>query len=109
MKKVIRDDYIFYIDSEKAESFYSNTPRVFDCLCEYLPDLTHFLASLGIDIEKPVKYDLNDTSVLSYVKFGSFTSKTGYELDFYDEGQYVSVVILERENIMNIQVFGIIL
>ena len=109
MKKVIRDDYTFNIDIEKTESFYSDAPRTFDCLSGYLPDLTHFLTSLGIDIEKPVKYDPNDTSDLLYRTFGSFTSKTGYELDFYGEGKFVSVVIFAGENIMNIEVFGIML
>lgn len=109
MKKVIRDDYTFDINIEKTESFYADAPQVFDCLSEYLPDLTYFLASLGIDIEKPVKYNKNDTSDLLYRTFGTFTSKTGYELDFYGEDKYVSVAISARENIMDIEVFGIML
>jgi hypothetical protein len=106
-KRIIWDDYTFYIDIDKAESFYSDAPQVFDCLSGYLPDLTRFLASLGIDIEKPLKYDLSDTSDLLYKTFGTFVSKTGYELDFYGEGKYVSVVIFSRENMMNVEVFGI--
>ncbi len=78
MKKIIVDDYIFDIDIEKTESSYSNAPRVFDCISEYLPELTHFLESLGIDIEKPVKYDPDDTYDLFYTTFGTFTTKTGY-------------------------------
>lgn len=116
MKKVIMDDYIFDIDIEKTESSYSDAPRVFNCLSEYLPELTHFLELLGIDIEKPVKYDPDEMHDLLYTTFGTFTSKTGYEIDFYGEDKYVSVVIFKNEtkykasvheDIINVEVFGI--
>jgi len=110
MKKIIRDDYVFDIDIEKTKSFYSEAPKVFDCLSKYLPELTHFIASLGIDIEKPVKYDLADTYDLLYTTFGTVSSKNGYELDFCGADKYVSVVVISaRENIIAIKVFGIML
>lgn len=109
MKKVIRDDYVFDIDIEKTKSFYSDAPKVFDCLSEYLPELTHFMALLGIDIEKPVKYDPNDKYDLLYKTFGTVASKNGYELDFYGEDKYVSVVVYACKNIITIEVFGITL
>lgn len=110
MKKIIRDNYIFDIDLRKSKSFYSNAPKVFDGISEYLPELTHFLVSLGIDIEKPVKYDPNDTYDLLYTTFGTVSCKDGYELDFYGEDKYVSVVVTDsRENIITLEVFGIIL
>lgn len=118
MKRVIRDDYVFDIDIEKAKSFYSDLPRVFNGLSEYLPELTRFMASLGIDIEKPVKYNPDDTYDLLYRTCGTFTTKTGYELDFFGEDKYVSVVPFENEtkhkrsgskDIINIAVFGIML
>lgn len=116
MKKVIIDDFVFDIDIEKTKRFYLDTPKVFDCLYEYLPELTHFMESLGIDIEKPVKYDMDDTHDLLYTTFGTVTTKTGYELDFYGEDKYVSVAIFKNEskykvsaheNIINVEVFGI--
>ncbi|PKM73705.1 MAG: hypothetical protein CVU91_01215 [Firmicutes bacterium HGW-Firmicutes-16] len=61
MEKVIWDDYVFSIDIKRAKGFYSDAPKVLDGLSEYLPELTCFIASLGIDIEKPVKYDPDDT------------------------------------------------
>lgn len=110
MKKVIRDDYVFEIDFEKTKMFYLDTPKVFDCLSGYLPELTHFMASLGINIEKPVKYNRSDTSDLLYRTFGTVSSKNGYELDFYGEDKYVSVVVIPaHENIISIEVFGITL
>ena len=118
VKRVIRDDYVFGIDIEKAKSFYFYLPRVFNGLSEYLPELTRFMTSLGIDIEKPVKYDPNDTYDLLYRTYGTFTTKTGYELDFFGKGKYVSVVPLENETkhkqsgskgTINVAVFGIIL
>ena len=110
MEKIIRDDYVFDIDIEKTKSFYSDAPKMFNCLSEYLPELTHFMALLGIDIEKPVKYDPNDTYDLLYTTFGTVASKNGYELDFYGEDKYVSVVVmLARKNIITIEVFGITL
>lgn len=108
MKKVIRDDYVFNIDIEKTKSLYSNMPIIFDGLSEYLPELTHFFVSLGIDIEKPVKYDLNDTYDLLYTTFGSVSSKNGYELDFHRKDKYVSVAVVSaHENIISLEVFGI--
>ena len=80
------DDYVFDIDIEKTKRFYFDTPKVFVCLSGYLPELTHFMASLGIDIEKPVKYNLSGTSDLLYRTFGTVSSKNGYELDFYRGG-----------------------
>ena len=107
MEKVIKDGYVFDIDMERTKNFYSYAPQVFNRLFEYLPELTHFLASLGIDIEKPLKYDLNNTYDLLYRTFGSCTSKEGYELDFYGENKYVSVVIYNREVFLEIEVLGI--
>ena len=52
MEKTIRDDYVFEIDIEITKSFYSNAPKVFNQLSGYLTELTHFMTSLGIDIEK---------------------------------------------------------
>lgn len=118
MKKVIIDEYVFDTDIEKTKRFYLDKPKVFDCLSGYLPELTHFMASLGIDIEKPVKHNLSDMSDLLYTTFGTFTTKTGYELDFYGENKYVSVVIFENEtkykvslheDIINVEVLGIML
>lgn len=116
IKKVIRDDYTFYIDIEKKQCIYTDAPRVFGGHSEYLPELINFLASLGIDIEKPVVYNLNDTYDLLYMAFGNFNTKTGYKLDFYSEDKYVSVVIFENKtkykqstpaNVINLEVFGI--
>jgi hypothetical protein len=108
MEKVIRDDYVFDIDIEKAKGFYSDAPKVFDGLTEYLPELTCFMASLGIDIEKPVKYDPNDAYDFLYTTFGTVTSKNGYELDFYGEDKYVSVAVISAcESVITIEVFGI--
>lgn len=107
MKTVTKDDYIFFIDTEKAESYYCATPKIIDRLAGYLPDLTQFLASLGIDIEKPVVYDLNDPSDLLYKTFGTFTYKDGYEIDFYGEDKMVSVVVYAREDIIEVVLFGV--
>jgi len=118
MKKVIRDDYVFDIDIEKAIRFYADSPKAFNGLSGYLPELTQFMASLGIDIEKPVKYDLSDTYDLLYKTFGTYTTIAGYELDFYGEEKYVSVVIFPNniksklsvpENIIYVEVFGVML
>ena len=85
-------------------------PIIFNGLSEYLPELTHFLSSLGIEIEKPVKYDPNDTYDLLYKTFGTVTSKNGYEIDFYGENKYVSVVVIsDPDNTIIIEVFGILL
>lgn len=105
MEKVIWDDYVFDINIEKTKGFYYDTPKVFGGLTEYLPELTCFMASLGIDIEKPVKYSPGD---FLYTTFGTVTSKNGYELDFYGEDKYVSVAVISAcEDVITIEVFGI--
>ncbi len=118
VKRVIRDDYVFDIDIEKAKSFYSDLPRVFNGLSEYLPELTRFMTLLGIDIEKPVKYAPNDMYDLLYRTYGTFTTETGYELDFLGEDIYVSVIPSKNEtkhkqsgskDIINVTVLGIML
>ncbi len=110
MKRVMRDDYVFEIDMEKANSFYSDKQKVFDGISDYLPELTQFLASLGIDIEKPMKYDLNDSTDLVYKTFGKVSSVNGYELDFYGEDIFISVVIIStHENIITFEIFGIMM
>jgi len=111
MEKVIIDNYVFDIDVEKTKRFYLDRPKVFDWLAGYLPELTHFMAMLGIDIEKPVKYNQDDVTDLLYKAFGVVSSKNGYELDFYGEDKFVSVVVFvpAHENIITIEVFGITL
>lgn len=108
MEKVIRDDYVFEIDIEKTEALYSHLPRISASLSGYLPELTQFFGSLGIDIEKPIKYKPGDTSDLLYRTYGTYTCGQGYEMDFYGKDKFVSVVVHARQRYVDVEVFGVL-
>jgi hypothetical protein len=64
---------------------------------------------IGICVDKPENGDLRDVSDFLYTTLGTVTSKNGYEFDFYGEYKFVSVVVISaRDNIIKLEVFGII-
>lgn len=111
LTQITRNDYIFEIDIDVTRTFYAESKKVFDGLSDYLPELTDFLSSLGIDMDKPVKYNrygTYETDDLVYQVFGKVTWREGYEIDFYGKDKYVSVVVSSKKdgNIF-LEVFGI--
>ena len=96
--KVIRDGYEFNLDLEKSKAFYRDRPIIFPGLSSYLPELTAFLNTLGIDIEKPVKYRYHDSSDLSYKVFGVVEAYGKYELNFHDENRFANISFYKKKD-----------
>lgn len=105
---ITKSGYIFNIDINATKSIYNHIPKEVFKISDYLPELTNFLFSLGIDINKPIKYNLNDSSDLVYIAVGKYTCEHGYEIDFYGDDKFVSTVFYMKEkNHIEIEVFGI--
>lgn len=60
-------------------------------MAEYLPELTEFFDMAGVDIRKPLNPEVGNR--LCYLAFGTATSQTGYELDFYGFEKFISIVL----------------
>lgn len=79
---------------------------------DYLPELTDFFSHIGVGIQKPYAFDKGDTTDLCYYAFGKAVPEKGheYEIDFYGENKFVSVVLVkgdtENERFV-VELFGV--
>ncbi|MCL2677880.1 MAG: hypothetical protein FWE85_02375 [Clostridiales bacterium] len=97
MKRIeFENDWVFDIDVESIKDYYGKQK---DCAdkqyIKRLPDsLKDFLAQFGIDYEKPC---VNNKDIgLTFYVYGTAYTTIGFELDFYGENQFASIVI-ERD------------
>ena len=72
-------DWKFNVDLQKTQSIYGNRVKSEIDAQSQVPELVNFLSELGIDIEKPDKYNL-DLSDVVYTFIGSAESETNYEI-----------------------------
>jgi len=103
--KIDKYDWEFDIDIQKTQLMYVNRLRSIIDSHVKIPELVNFLSELGIDIEKPDKYNSNFSDVL-YSCFGSAKSKTGYEIDMYGIEQFISIVVYNKNDTVILEVFG---
>lgn len=95
MKQIKFDDWTFDIDIDKTLAYYrmrsSLSEKTF--LKRFPESLKDFLTQCGVDYEKPCE-NRSETYNIYYV-YGTAHDDTGhgYELDFYDEDKYASIVI----------------
>lgn len=100
-----KDDWQFDIDIQKTQLMYfTRLKPIIDAQAQ-LPELANFLSELGIDIEKPDKYNSDFSDVL-YTCVGSAKSKTNYEIDMYGKEQFISIVIYNMNDTVILEVFG---
>nr|WP_326185359.1 hypothetical protein [uncultured Oscillibacter sp.] len=106
MRAILYEDYIFHTDAAANRQDYARRPAAPVALSGYLPELTAFLDTLGIDINKP-RPPFGDFSDLCYDIQGTFSTASGCELDFSAPGKYVSCVLFGKNGRITVEVFGI--
>lgn len=106
MTPILYKDSIIYTDPDANRRGYAQRPAAPVVLSDYLPELTAFLDTLGIDINRP-RPPFEDLSCLCYDIRGTFFSSTGYELDFSAPGKYVSCVLHGGNGRVTVEVFGV--
>ena len=111
MREVQHQGWLFTIDEERCTELYNSMDEKESKLRTYLPELTAFFDSVCVDITKPCDHG-NDPADLCFWSFGSAISEKGYELDFYGENKFVSVVVSNSVLIpgrIDFEVFGVLL
>lgn len=106
MQDILYKDYIFHTDVTANRRSYAQRPAAPISLAGYLPELTSFLDALGIDVNKP-RPPFDGFSDLCYDIQGTFSTSTGFELDFSAPGKYVSCVLYEEHGRITVEAFGI--
>ena len=82
METIDQYGYRFRIDRERTRAAYEKRPSAGNWLRGALPELSEFLAALGIDVERPDN-GAEDWSDLVYTVYGTFQAyEGGYEIDF---------------------------
>jgi hypothetical protein len=89
MKQVKYKDWVF--DIEKTQDYYKRKMILSDksLLSNYPESMKTFLAQCGIDCRKPCSI----SKAITYCVYGTARSNKGYELDFYDNHQFASIMI----------------
>ena len=103
--KINKYDWQFNIDIQKTQLMYCKRLKSRIDAQNQLPELVDFLSELGIDIERPDKYNSDFSDVL-YTCAGSAKSETNYEIDIYGKEQYISLVVFNKNDIVIFEVFG---
>ena len=87
MKKFEAQDWYFEIDFEKTQAYYANktTSNYYD-LIRFPDTLITFLKNCGINHQKSTASGL-------YFVYGTASSETKYELDFYGKNTFASAVL----------------
>lgn len=98
-------DWKFNVDLQKTQSMYGNRVKSEIDAQSQVPELVNFLSELGIDIEKPDKYN-SDLSDVVYTFIGSAESETNYEIDMYGKERFISIVIYNINGSVMLEVFG---
>ena len=93
LKHVRYEDWDFFLDEAACDAYYRALPVTAPRLSGYLPPMTRCLSVLGADIRRPMALGSGGTDGLCYLLFGTATSETGYELDFYGSEAFASVVV----------------
>ncbi len=96
MKTVSYQDWTFVVDVEKTKLICGEIHPSAAVLRGFLPELTGFLKSLAIDIDKPIE---RTDGELIYQFFGTAFSEQGYEIDFYGADKFASVVVYPGDGI----------
>lgn len=104
--KIDKYGWQFNVDIQKTQLMYSNRVKPIIDARRQLPELVRFLNELGIDIEKPDKYN-SDFSDVIYTCIGSAKSETNYEIDMYGKEQHISIVVYNENGLVMLEVFGI--
>ena len=90
METIDQYGYRFRIDRERTRAAYEKRPSAGNWLRGALPELSEFLAALGIDVERPDN-GAEDCSDLVYTAYGAFQAyEGGYEIDFSGPEKSVS-------------------
>ena len=102
-----RDRYVLDVDIEATRK-YSQEHSLCDCsedrnlysqIREKLPELTAFLAEFGLLIDRPDETgfcamdDYIDYYFVSYTVIGNIMESDKYEIDMFDGGLFLSIVI----------------
>jgi len=104
--KINKYDWQFNVDIQETQLMYnSNMLKSIIDVNSQLPELVDFLSELGINIEKPDKYNLDFSDVI-YTYIGSAESETNYEIDMYGKEQFISIVVYHKNGIVILEVFG---
>lgn len=103
--KIEKYGWQFNVDIQKTQLKYSDRLKSIIDAQSQLPELLNFLSELGIDIEKPDKYN-SDFSDVVYTCIGSAQSETNYEIDMYGKEQYISIVVYNKNGSVMLEVFG---
>ena len=108
METIDQYGYHFRIDRERTRAAYEKRPSAGSWLRGALPELSEFLADLGIDVERPDN-GAEDCSDLVYTAYGAFQAyEGGYEIDFSGPEKSVSCCLFQvAEDRFCIEVFGL--
>lgn len=108
METIYQYGYRFRIDRERTRAAYEKRPSAGNWLRGALPELTEFLAALGIDVEKPDE-SAEDGSDLVYTAYGTFQAYAGgYEIDFSGPGKLASCCLFQADaDSFRAEVFGL--
>ena len=108
MKKYCYSGWTYKIDEQETLCFYKKQQPVFNDIADKIPQLTQFLIELCVDISKPCNY-CESTSDLLYYVYGEAKSETGYEIDFYGDNAFATVVmlIMDTKDIFLMEIFGL--
>ena len=108
METIDQYGYCFRIDRERTRTAYEKRPSAGSWMRDALPELSEFLAVLGIDVEKPDSR-AEDWSDLVYTVYGTFqTYEGGYEIDFSGPEKSVSCCLFQvAEDRFCVEVFGL--
>jgi len=93
MEQIKINDWIFCIDIEKTRNYYARQLALPEILFldKYPDSMKAFLAQCGVDFEKPCAAASESDNM--YYLYGTAHSDEGYELDFYGENQFASIVV----------------
>lgn len=103
--RIEKYDWRFDIDIQRTQLIYIRRTDNIINRDKQLPELTNFLNELGIDIEKPDRYN-SDFSDVIYTCIGNADSENRYEIDMYGKNQYISIVVYNEDDIVTLEVFG---
>ena len=109
METICKYGYCFRLDRERTRAVYEKRPSAGNRLRSALPELTAFLADLGVDIERPDDM-AEDGSDLVYTAYGAFYAYGGgYEIDFSAPERFASCCLFQAApDRFRIEVFGLL-
>ena len=109
VETICRYGYLFHIDWERTHATYEKRLSAGSWLRGALPELTEFLADLGIDVERPDN-SAEDWSDLVYTAYGTFQAyEGGYEIDVSGPEKPASCCLFQiAEDRFCVEVFGLV-